>query len=207
MIQILRAGGRTDGSTREVVEEVLADLKIKMGFITVHQKWGKKRGDKLQNFLPLESFPQFQFRELRILLRGSNNCLGHTYFYPIGFPLQFSHISFKFFLFTNSFVNNCLQFSHIQYQIEFHFFCNLSLNFCNSAQNSWPIQTLWGQQTKNRNLFAAKHWRNENIKLGILRLFLTAKLWFWLRGICSSEGLAESINIGDEKKSGWNGQA
>ena len=142
MIQILRAGGRTDGSTREVVEEVLADLKIKMGFITVHQKWGKKRGDKLQNFLPLESFPQFQFRELRILLRGSNNCLGHTYFYPIGFPLQFSHISFKFFLFTNSFANSCLHFSHIQYQVDFHFFCNLSLNFCNSAQNSWPIQTL-----------------------------------------------------------------
>ena len=170
-----------------------------MGFITVHQKWGKKRGDKLQNFLPLESFPQFQFRELRILLRGSNNCLGHTYFYPIGFPLQFSHISFKFFLFTNSFANNCLHFSHIQYQVDFHFFCNLSLNFCNSAQNSWPIQTLLRSTDRKQKSICSETLVKRNMKLGILRLFLTAKLWFWLRGIWSSEGLAESINIGDEK--------
>ena len=168
-----------------------------MGFITVHQKWGKKRGDKLQNFLPLESFPQFQFRELRILLRGSNNCLGHTYFYPIGFPLQFTHF------FSSSFSSQTL----LQITVCIFPTFNIKLISISFAIFLWifaillrildPSKRYWGQQTENRNLFAAKHWRNE--KLGILRLFLTTKLWFWLRGIWSSEGLAESINIGDEK--------
>ena len=159
----------------------------------------EEKGWQTSKFPPLESFPQFQFRELRILLRGSNNCLGHTYFYPIGFPLQFSHISFKFFLFTNSFANNCLHFSHIQYQVDFLFFAIFLWIFAILLRILDPSKRYWGQQTENRNLFTAKPWRNENIKLGILPLFLTAKLWFWLRGIWSSEGLAESINIGDEK--------
>ena len=137
MIQILRAGGRTDGWVHQRGSRRGSRRpKNKNGFYNSASKVREEKGRQTSKFPPLESFPQFQFRELRILLRGSNNCLGHTYFYPIGFPLQFSHISFKFFLFTNSFANNCLHFSHIQYQVDFHFFCNLSLNFCNSAQNS-----------------------------------------------------------------------
>ena len=46
----------------------------------------------VQMFLRVESFPHFQFLELRILSGGSNNCLGHTYFYRIVFPLQFMSI-------------------------------------------------------------------------------------------------------------------
>ena len=133
-MQIFLAGrGSTRGPRRS---------KNRNGFYNSASKVREEKRWQTSKYPPLESFPQFQFRELRILLRGSNNCLGHTYFYPIGFPLQFTHISFKFSLFTNSFANNCLHFSHIQYQVEFHFFCNLSLIFCNSAQNSWPFQTL-----------------------------------------------------------------
>ena len=59
-------------------------------------------------FLRVESFPHFQFLELRILSAGSNNCLGHTYFYRIVFPLQFMSI----FPPHHLLLNNC-----------WHFFC------------------------------------------------------------------------------------
>ena len=114
-----------------------------MGFITVHQKRGKKRGDKLQNFRPLKVFHNSNFVNWEFYWEEAIT----VWVTHISIQLDFlynSHIflSSSYFFFTNSFANKCLHFSHIQYQVEFHFFCNLSLNFCNSAQNSWPFQTL-----------------------------------------------------------------
>ena len=170
-----------------------------MGFITVHQKWGKKRGDKLQNFRPSKVF-------------HNSNFVNWEFYWEEAITVWVTHISIQLdFLYNSHIFLTSSFFSQTLLQITVCIFptFNIKLNSISFAIFLWifaillrildPSKRYWGQQTENRNLFAAKHWWNENIKLGILRLFLTAKLWFWLRGIWSSEGLTESINIGDEK--------
>ena len=92
-----------------------------------------------QIFLHFGSFPHFQFLELRILSAGSNNCLGHTYFYRIVFPLQFPSI-FLYSLLIFSEISLCIfsnfniKLKSISFEIKVVFF------FFNFVQIFWSIQ-------------------------------------------------------------------
>ena len=93
-----------------------------------------------QIFLHFGSFPHFQFLELRILSAGSNNCLGHTYFYRIVFPLQFPSI-FLYSLLIFSEISLCI-FSNFNIKLK-----SISFAICvgilsNFAQIFWSIQML-----------------------------------------------------------------